>query len=78
MVPQNPTPAWAEQCVDRIIKGYDADQIDAFMSLLAAIAPTEDEEKYKHEIAWTAISHAYKQTDDCLESCRRRVLGVAV
>jgi len=78
MIPQNPSPAWAEECIDRIIKGHDPDQIDALMGLLAVVSPTETEEKYKHEIAWAAISHAYKHTDDFYESCRRHVLGVAV
>lgn len=77
MVPHTPTPAWIESCMDRITKGYDPDALDALLDLLATIAPTEDEEKYKHELAWIAIQHGYRQTEDCSKSCYR-YLGVAV
>lgn len=71
-----PTPEWAEVCIDRIVKNDDPDQLDALLELLAAIAPTKKEEKYKNEIAWAAIDYGYKKTDDCRKSCRK-YLGVA-
>lgn len=71
-----PSPEWAESCIDRIIKSDDPDQLDALLELLAAIAPTFNEEKYKHDLAWAAIDYGYRQTDDCRKSCRR-YLGVA-
>lgn len=77
MVPHTPTPEWAIYCMNRITKGYDPDSLDALLDLLAAIAPTIDEEKYKHAVAWAAIRHGYKQTEDCDKSCLR-YLGIAV
>jgi hypothetical protein len=62
--------------MDRIMKTDDPDMLDALLELLAVVAPTEEEEKYKHEMAWAAIDHGYKRTDDCRKS-GRRYLGVA-
>jgi hypothetical protein len=76
MMPHTPTPDWAISCMERIMKSDDPDQLDALLELLAAIAPTEGEEKYKHEIAWAAIDHGYKRTEHCRKS-GRRYLGVA-
>lgn len=76
MIPHTPTPDWAIHCVERIKKTYDPDAVDAVMELLAATAPTEDQDKYKYELAWVAIDHAYKATEDCRKSARR-YLGVA-
>lgn len=67
------TPDWAESCIDRILTGDDPDQLNALLELLAAIAPTFTEEKYKHEIAWAAIHYGYKKTEHCRDSCRRYV-----
>ena len=76
MSSQDPTPEWAESCVDRIVTSGNSDQVDALMELLAAIAPTQKEEKYKHEIAWAAIEYAFKQTEHCRKACRKH-LGAA-
>lgn len=77
MIPHAPTPDWAKRCVDRIVKTDDPDMLDALMELLAAVAPTEDEEKYKSEVAWAAIDHAFTMSEHCRRSCRQH-LGVAV
>lgn len=76
MVPHSLTPDWAVSCVKRIIKTDDPDQLDALLELLAGIAPTEEEEKYKYDVAWAAIDFAYQGTADCHISCRQ-YLGVA-
>jgi hypothetical protein len=77
MIPHAPTPDWAKSRIDLIVPRDDPKALDALLELLAAIAPTQDEEKYKHEIAWAAIAHGYKKTQDCYEACQR-YLGVAV
>lgn len=75
--PQSLSPDWAITCVDRIIKDDDPDQLDALLELLAGVAPTEEQDKYKHEAAWAAIEHGYKQTRD-LPRAARAYLGIAV
>lgn len=77
MASQIPTPEWAESKIDQIRNGNPEEQLDAVLELLAVVAPTLKEQKYKHEIAWAAIDYGYKQTEDCRKSCRR-YLGVAV
>ena len=77
MASQIPTPEWAESKIDQIRNGNPEEQLDAVLELLAAIAPTHKEQKYKHEIAWAAIDYGYTKTDDCRKSCRR-YLDVAV
>jgi len=77
MIPQSPTSDWAKSRIDVIVPRDDPEALDALLELLAAVAPTQEEEKYKHELAWAAIDHGYKRTKDCCDSCRR-YLGIAV
>ena len=77
MASQLPTPEWAESQMDRIRYGDPEERLDAVLALLAAVAPTLKEQKYKHEIAWAAIDYGYKHTKDCRQACRR-YLRVAV
>ena len=68
-----PTPEWAESQMDLIINGNTEEQLNAALGLLAAVAPTLKEQKYKHELAWAAIEYGYKKTDDCRRACREFV-----
>lgn len=77
MASQFPSPEWAESQIDRIRYGNPEEQLDAALQLLAAVAPTVKEQKYKHEIAWAAIDYGYKHTEECRRACRR-YLGIAV
>lgn len=77
MSSQIPTPEWAESQMDLVINGDADEQVEAVLRLLAAIAPTLKEQKYKHEIAWSAIDYGFKQTEHCRKACRRH-LGIAV
>lgn len=77
MKPHSLSPDWAISCFDRIVKDHDPDAVDALMELLAGIAPTEEQDKYKCDAAWAAIYHGYKQSGD-LTRAAREYLGVAV
>lgn len=55
----------------------DPEVIDAIIGLLAALTPTEEQDKFKHEAAWAAIVHGYKKTRD-VHDAARRYLGIAV
>lgn len=77
MNPHAPTPEWAIASVDRITASGDPDQLDALLMLLAGIAPTEEQDRYKCDAAWAAIEYGYTKTQDCANACRR-YLGVAV
>jgi hypothetical protein len=76
MMPHSPTPDWARSRIDLIVPSDDPRALDALLELLAAIAPTVEEEKYKNELACAAIDHGYKRTEDCRLS-GRRYLGMA-
>ena len=75
MIPHSPTPDWGKSQFDKIVKCDDPEALQALLELLAVIAPTEQEEKYKYEIAWAVIQHGYRRTADCDKSCRR-YLGI--
>lgn len=72
-----PSPERTTQLMKKIIDKYDDPELrDAAMQLVAEVAPTEDENKFKHEAAWAAIEYAYTKTTDLAVSCKR-YLGVA-
>lgn len=73
LAPHHPTPEWAVACLDRILKTDDPDALDALLVLLVGLAPTEEEERFKHDAAWAAIEYGYRKTGDCDESCRKYV-----
>jgi len=67
------TPEWAETQIETIDDTDDEDQRNALIALLASIAPSYTENKYKHEIAWRAMRHLYKRMRHCEQSCREFV-----
>lgn len=78
MTPHAPSPDWARQRIDTILNDTDDPEVlDALLELLAALAPTEDQDKFKHEAAWAAIERGYFRTEDA-RLAARRYLGVAV
>jgi hypothetical protein len=77
MTPHTPTPEWAITRFNEVVQDDDPERLDAFLHLMASVAPTEQENKLKHEIAWAVIDYGYRKTRDCQEACRR-YLGVAV
>lgn len=78
MTPQTLTPDWAVSKVKRILADADEPEVvDAIIELLAAVAPTQEQDKFKYEAAWAAIEYGYTQTAD-VHIAARRYLGVAV
>ena len=78
MVPQSPTPEWAVSTVREYIDDIDDPRaLDVALAILAAVAPTKEQDKFKHEAAWAAIIYGYKRTADVREAAKR-YLGIAV
>jgi hypothetical protein len=70
---QSPSPEWAVALMDKIIPTDDQEALQALLELLAGIAPTSEEEKYKHDAALAAIDYGYRKTVDCDNACARYV-----
>lgn len=78
MVPQSPTPDWAVEKFRKVIDDIDDPEVlDAALELLAALAPTKEQDKFKHEAAWAAITDGYSRTAD-VRVAAERYLGIAV
>lgn len=78
MIPQSPTPDWAVTKFRQVINDIDdPETLDAALELLAALAPTKEQDKFKYEAAWAAIDFGYCRTTD-LHKSAQRYLGVAV
>lgn len=71
-IPRSPTPGWAEEKIRTLLENNDEPEVlEAVLELLAAIAPTKEQDKFKHEAAWAAIDLGYCRTEDCRASSRR-------
>jgi hypothetical protein len=78
MIPQSPTPEWAVSTVRKYIDDIDEPEaLYAALELLAAVAPSKDQDKFKHEAAWAAIEYGYKRTSD-VRVAAKRYLEIAV
>jgi len=78
MTSLSPTPDWAVSKVKRILEDVDEPEVaDAIIHLLAAVAPTQEQDKFKHEAAWAAIDYGFTKTSE-LRNAARRYLGIAV
>lgn len=78
MVPQSPTPDWAVEKFRKLIDDInEPEALDAALELLAAVAPTREQDKFKHEAAWAAIQYGYCKTSD-VRAAAERYLGIAV
>lgn len=78
MTSHAPTPDWVVEQLDLIFQyAEDPEVVDALIRLLAALAPSEEQDKFKHEAAWAGIVHGYKKTPD-VHDAARRYLGIAV
>lgn len=74
----SPTPDWAVAKIKTVLNETDdPEAVDAMLELLAAVAPTPEQDKFKHEAAWAAIEYGYTKTAD-VRIAARRYLGVAV
>lgn len=71
-IPHSPTPEWALSKLQTVIDNTDeTEAIEAVCELLAALCPTEEQDKFKFEAAWTAIDCGYSRLEDCKDSARR-------
>lgn len=70
-IPHSPTPDWAAGKIQTVIDNSEPEALEAALELLAAVCPTEDQDKFKHEAAWAAIDLGYQHTEDCKRSARR-------
>lgn len=81
MIPQYPSPEWALDRFNRIVKSGDPDSIDALIELLAGLAPDRDIDRpdeykrYKYDAAWAAIYYGFTKTTHCESACRE-YLGI--
>ena len=79
MIPQVPTPEWAIECFDRVVRCDDPEIIDALLELLAGIAPdgdwdhADENKPYKYDAAWAAIQYGFRKTIHCEEACREHL-----
>lgn len=77
-MPHSLTPDWARSKLRPLIEeGVDPEVFEGVLELLAAVAPTQDQDKFKHEAAWAAIDYGYCETEDCRLSSRKH-FGIAV
>lgn len=78
MTSHSPTPDWAVSKIKTALDNSDEPEgLDAILELLAAVAPTQEQDKFKYEAAWAAIEYGYKRTSD-VKLAARKYLGVAV
>lgn len=71
-IPHSPTPDWATEKIRTLINSNDDPEVlIAVLELLAAVAPTRDQDKFKYEAAWAAIDEGYTRTEACRQSSRR-------
>jgi hypothetical protein len=75
MTPQHPTPEWAIECFDKIIKTDDEDALVALLELLAGLLPAKAD-RYKYDASLTVIDYGYTKSQHCRDA-GREFLGIA-
>lgn len=70
-IPHSPTPDWAVSKFKILKDNCEPEGLEAALELLAAVCPTEDQDKFKHEAAWAVLTEGYHDLEDCRESARR-------
>lgn len=75
-IPKDPTPEWAIECMQVVSEFGDPDLLDAVMSLVCGVAPSQKQDKFKHAAAWAAIDYGFARSPE-LRKAAERYLGVA-
>lgn len=77
MLPRITNPEWATLCFDLIVPDDDPKRVDALIHLIAGLAPSEEENRQKSEVAWALIEYGFRKLPECGIAARKH-LGVPV